>query len=177
MARVIFLMLPTARILRLTALADWTAGIVPFLLLRELGLEFGDRLLELLLDVRLELLRLADLLADAGVALLEELEEPLLEGLHRRRGQVVQQARGAGVDDHDLALERQRAELVLFEELDQALAARQLVARVLVQVARELGESRQLPELRQVEAQLAGHLLHGARLGAAADARHADADV
>src|SRR5688572_7330532 len=131
MARVIFLMLPTARILRLTALADWTAGIVPFLLLRELGLELGDRLLERLFGVRLELLRLADLLAEPGMALVEVLQEALLERLHLGRGQVVQHARGPGVDDHDLDLERQRAELVLLQQLDQALAARQLVARVL----------------------------------------------
>src|SRR5688572_32808670 len=98
MARVIFLMLPTARILRLTALADWTAGIVPFLLLRELGLELRDRLLELLFAVRLELLRLADLFADARMARPQMLEEALLEGLHLRGGQVVEHARGPGVD-------------------------------------------------------------------------------
>src|SRR5579862_1433271 len=147
------------------------------LLGRELGLVLGDRVLEVRLGLGLELLRLADLLADAGVALGEELDQPQLEFLHAGDGELVHRAAGAGVDHHHLHLEGQGDELVLLEDLDEALAAGQLVAGVLVQVARELGEGRKFAELGEVEAQLAGHLLHGGGLGVAADARDADAGV
>ena len=53
----------------------------------------------------------------------------------------------------DLLLDRQRRVLPLLEELDQALAARQLRLRRLVEVGAELREGRQLAVLREVEAQ------------------------
>src|SRR6185436_4513387 len=141
MARVIFLMLETERTLRLMARTERIAPIRRYLLVRnELGLELRDRGLERGLGLRLELLRLPDLLADARMLGRHELEEALLEELHLGRGDVVERAGRAGVDHHHLGLEGHRDELVLLEQLDQALAAGQLVAGVLVEVARELRE-------------------------------------
>ena len=70
----------------------------------------------------------------------------------------------------DLLLDRQRLVLALLEQLGHARAARELLLRRLVEVGAELGEGRQLAVLRQLEAQLAGDLLHRRDLGGAADA-------
>jgi hypothetical protein len=58
--------------------------------------------------------------------------------------------------------------LVLLQDLDHALTAGQLPLGGLVQVAAELGEGRELAVLGQVQAQRAGHLLHGLGLRGAA---------
>ena len=76
-----------------------------------------------------------------------------------------------------LLLDRQRLVLALLEQLGQAGAAGQLLLGGLVEVGAELGEGGQLAVLRQLEAQRAGHLLHGLDLGGAADAADRDADV
>ena len=92
-------------------------------------------------------------------------------------GDVVEIAVGAGEDDRDLPLDRQRLVLRLLENLDQPGAARELRLRRLVEVAAELRERRQLAVLREVEPQRAGHLPHRLDLRRAADARHRVADV
>src|SRR5262245_26940897 len=143
----------------------------------ERGLEFFDRLLQPLLRLRFELLRRPDRLADRGVVLRQVLLQALFEGLDPVDRDAVQVPARAGVHDHDLLLDGHRLVLGLLQDLDEPLAARQLVAGRLVQVARELRERGQLAELGQVELQLARDLLHRGRLGVAADARHADADV
>ena len=72
------------------------------------------------------------------MVLRQVLEELLLESLHLADGDVIERARRAGIDHHHLGLERHGDELVLLQQLDQALAAGQLVASVLVEVACEL---------------------------------------
>ena len=92
---------------------------------------------------------------------LEEAVEALLEVADARRGHVVEVAVRDDPQDRDLLLDWQRLELRLLQHLGRLLAARQLVARGLVQVARELGESGQLAVLRQVQLQRPGDLAHG----------------
>ena len=89
----------------------------------------------------------------------------------------VEVAAGAGVDRRDLVLDLPRLQLVLVERLDQALAAGQRRLRLGVEVRAELRERLELAVLRQLEAQLAGDLLHRLGLRVAAHARHRDADV
>src|SRR5262245_30405157 len=150
---------------------------MPDAFLFERSLELLNRLLEPLLRLRLELLRRPDRLPDRGMALRQVLEQALLERLHAIDRQAVEVAVRARVDDHDLALDGHRLELALLQELDEPLAARQLVAGRLVEVARELRERGQLAELGEVQLQLARDLLHRRRLRAAADPADADADV
>ena len=89
----------------------------------------------------------------------------------------VEVAAGAGVDRGDLLGDRERAALVLVQRLDQALAAGELLLGLGVELGAELGEGLELAVLREVEAQLAGDLLHRLRLRVAADPRDRDADV
>ncbi len=91
--------------------------------------------------------------------------------------QRVQVALGSRVDRGDLNLDVHRGELGLLQELDHPLAAGELRLRGLVEVRAELGESREVAVLRQIQAQRAGDLFHGLDLGVAADAGDRDADV
>ena len=84
---------------------------------------------------------------------------------------------GARVERRHLLAQCHRLILVLLEQLGQARPALELVASRAVEVGGELGKRCQLSVLREVEAQLAGHLPHGLGLSVASYARHADADV
>ena len=66
--------------------------------------------------------------------------------------------------------------LRLIEQLDDALAAVDLGLRRRIQLRTELGEGGQLPELREVAFQPAGHLLHRLELRGRTDARDRDPD-
>src|SRR5206468_2078080 len=92
-------------------------------------------------------------------------------------GELVEPALGAGVDDDDLLLDGKRHVLPLLEDLDQALAALEHVARDFVEVARELREGRLLTVLREVQLQSAGDALHRLDLRVSTDAADADTDV
>ena len=70
----------------------------------------------------------------------------------------------------DLLLHGQRRVLVLLQDLGQALAAGQHGLGGLVEVGGEHGEGGQLAVLGEVQAQAAGHRLHGLHLGGAAHA-------
>ena len=116
----------------------------------------------------------------------KQLRVPRLEERDRARSRnartsstrdVVEVAVGAGVDDRDLLLDRQRLVLRLLQDLDQPRAAIELRLRRLVEVAAELRERRELAVLREVEPQRAGDLPHRLDLRRAADARHRVADV
>ena len=101
----------------------------------------------------------------------------VLEGPHRLDLQVVEGAAGTREDREHLVLDRQRRVLALLQELDQPFAARQLLQGDPVEVGAELGERRERPVLRQVEAQGAGVLAHRVDLRVAADPADRDADV
>src|SRR5689334_21645530 len=79
-------------------------------------------------------LLLAELLEDVRVLGLEESVQLALELLHPRCRHVVELALRRDIEDHDLLLDRQRLVLRLLDDLRQLLAARQLVARGLVEV-------------------------------------------
>ncbi len=89
----------------------------------------------------------------------------------------VQETAGARVDRRHLVLDLPGLQLILVERLDQALAAGQRGLRVGVQLGAELREGLQLAVLREVQAQLAGHLLHRLGLRVAAHPGHRDAHV
>ena len=65
----------------------------------------------------------------------------------------VEVAVGRREDDRDLLLDRERLILRLLQDLDQPLAAVELLLRRLVEVAAELRERRELAVLREVEPQ------------------------
>ena len=81
-----------------------------------------------------------------------------------------------GPDHRHLHFDRHRVMLRLLEELDDALAAIDLGLRRRVELRAELGERRQLAELREVALELAGDLFHRPELRRRPDARHRDAD-
>ena len=75
--------------------------------------------------------------------------------LHR---QIVQEAVGAGVDDQDLLLDRQRRILARFRISTRRLPRFSCAVRRLVEIRAELRERRQRAILRQIQTQAAGHL-------------------
>ena len=115
--------------------------------------------------------------AISGMVRVEPGVQALLEPLGVGRREVVDQAVGDEPDRDDLLLHRHRLVLRLLQHLHDAPAAVELRLRRLVQLGPELGERLQGAELREVEPQAAGHLLHRLDLRVAADARDGDADV
>ncbi len=89
----------------------------------------------------------------------------------------VEVSAGAGVDRRDLLGDRERLTLALVERLDEALTAGEGPLGLGIELGAELGERLELAVLREVEAQLAGDLLHRLRLRVAADPGDRDADV
>jgi hypothetical protein len=69
-------------------------------------------------------------------------------------------SRRDGPDRHDLTLDGLRLVLRLLEDLDDAGSAGELLLRRLVELGAELGEGLEGAELRQVEPEPAGDVLH-----------------
>ncbi len=67
---------------------------------------------------------------------------------------------GQRVKDRYFFLDRQRRILRLLQDFDRPPPALDQGACLLVQVGTELGESLELTELRQIETERPGHLLH-----------------
>jgi hypothetical protein len=105
------------------------------------------------------------------------LDQRRLERLHPRHVDLVEVAVGGRPDDRDLLGEPDRLVLGLLEHLDQPVAPVELRLRRLVQVGAERRERLQLAELREVEPERAGDLLHRLGLRVAADPGDRDADV
>ncbi len=95
----------------------------------------------------------------------------------RARRDVVDEPVGGGVEDRHLVFGSLRLILRLLEQLGELLAARQLVLRGLVEIARELRERREIAVLRELELELTGDGLHRLGLRRAADARYREPDV
>ena len=89
----------------------------------------------------------------------------------------VEVAAGAGVDRGDLVGDLERLALLLLEQLDQPFAAVQRLLGLGIELGAELGEGLEVAVLGEVEAQLAGDLLHRLGLRVAAHPRDRDADV
>src|SRR5262245_34247457 len=171
MARVICCVLLTLRIRRRRSMR---AGTFPGSGLRglERGAELGEGGLQLVAHVALQVLLLGDGLQDLREAALQESVQLLLVAPAVWDRDAVEEAVGGGVDDRDLLLHRQGLVLVLLQDLGQALAAGQGGLGGLVEVAGEHRERRQLAVLGEVQAQPAGHRLHGLHLGGPAHPRH-----
>src|SRR6266850_187144 len=143
----------------------------------ELGLECLERLAGALLDPVVERPLSCDVheklpVMDVEVAVHVRLERPNLRDLD-----VVEEAVCAGIDDDDLAFDREWCVLRLLEHLDEALATRGLVLRGLVEIGSELREGRELAVLRHRKTQSARDLFHRLDLGVAADAADREAHV
>src|SRR3990170_3187208 len=113
--------------------------------------EGGDRLVERAGELVGQGARPPELVEDLRALRLEEAVELRLELLHPGRRHVVESALRGGVQDRRLLVDGERLVLRLLDDLGQLLAARQLVSRRLVQVGRELGESRERAVLREVQ--------------------------
>src|SRR5215208_3848455 len=100
-------------------------------------LEVVDRLLQRLLQLLGELLALPYLIEDVLVRGLDVLQELALELLDVLDGHGIQMAPGTEEDGDDLLLDRHRAVLRLFEQLDKPGTAVQLVLRGFVEVRGE----------------------------------------
>src|ERR1017187_3650421 len=148
-----------------------------WVLRHEARLELFDNGLYLGGEVRVQDLLSADFVEHAAVRVIHEAVQLGFELTADIHWQIVQVALGAGPDNHDLLFDGQGLILVLFEDLDEVLAAIELLLRRLVEVAAELGKRGQFAILRQVEAHAAGEGLHGLGLGIAADAGDRDTGV
>src|ERR1017187_7575043 len=148
-----------------------------WVLRHEARLELFDNGLYLGGEVRVQDLLSADFVEHAAVRVIHEAVQLGFELTADMHWQIVQVALGAGPDNHDLLFDGQGLILVLFEDLDEVLAAIELLLRRLVEVAAELGKRGQFAILRQVEAHAAGEGLHGLGLGIAADAGDRDTGV
>src|SRR3989449_338632 len=120
---------------------------------------------------------LADLGEDPGRLSLEPAEEVRLEVPHRVHREVVEKPLRSREDDRHLLLDGQRPVLALLQDLDHALAARELKLGRPVDVAPELREGGELAKLCEVEPQLPGHLAHRPDLRRTADPRDRQTDV
>src|SRR5438270_10055376 len=98
-------------------------GLLPGLL------EVGDRLLHLCFEVVAERLLLADGVEYAGVRRFDEAQEVGLEASHVLDGDVVNLSARRGPDDEHLLLDLHRLVLRLLQNLDEALAAREVRLR------------------------------------------------
>ncbi len=101
-----------------------------------------------------------------------ELPQLTLESLHVLDDHVVHVPLRHRIQDEHLLLDRKRLVLGLLENLDDAAATLELGEGSRVQLGAELGEGRQLAELRQVETQRTGDLPHGVDLGGTTDTGH-----
>src|SRR5688572_10022353 len=122
------------------------------------------------LQVIVEDLLLSDAGQHARMAGLEEPVEILLVATHIFNRNRVEEALGGRIDNGDLLLDGERLILRLLQNFDETAAAIELCLCRLVEVAAELGESRELAVLCEVETQRASHLAHRANLCGAADA-------
>src|SRR4030095_10029130 len=111
---------------------------------RELRLGGGNSLGQGFAELVRQLLLVRDLGQELRVLAPEERVEEFLEGPHLIDGQVIEQSLAAREDDGPLPLDSEGGVLPLLEELDHALAARELLERRLVEVGAELGEGGQL---------------------------------
>src|SRR5262249_37449151 len=91
--------------------------------------------------------------------------------------QVIEHPLPAREDYRDLLLNGERDVLPLLEQLDHALAARELLERRLVQIGSELGEGGELAVLSEVESKPARDLTHGLDPGGASYPRDREAHV
>src|SRR5262245_5474222 len=104
---------------------------------RELGLERLERLADVRLDRVVQSLFGRDVREKLLVVDVEVLEEGGFERADLRHIDAVEESVGAGVDDDDLPFDRERSVLGLFQDLHEALTARELVLRRLVEVRAE----------------------------------------
>src|SRR6185503_14713909 len=139
--------------------------------------ERGERGLQLLAELALQVLLLGDRLHQWRLAAREPGQELLLVAAAFGDRQRVEEAVRRREDHRDLLLDRQRLVLVLLQDLGHALVAVQERLRRLVEVRGEHREGGHLAVLREVEAQAAGDALHRLHLRGAADARDRVADV
>src|SRR6478736_5739361 len=109
--------------------------------------------LELFFELLGELLALPDLLEDALLRALDVLEELPLELLNVFDRHGIEVPPCTQEDRDDLFFDRHRTVLRLLEQLDQPLAAIQLILRRLVEVRRECGERLELAVLRKIQSQ------------------------
>src|SRR5205823_940295 len=118
---------------------------------RELRSELLERSIQFALERVVELLLGRDRCQDARVARIEEAIQLVLVCPNIADSDRIQITIGAGVNDGDLLLDRQRLILRLLQDFDQALATMQLRLGRLVEVAAKLRERRELTILRQVQ--------------------------
>src|SRR5262245_50119356 len=165
------------RVAMIYAARDLASGRLDAPRRHELSLRLADPLGQRVAQLVGQLLLVCDLRKQLGVLALQVRGDELLEAADLLDGKVVDQALRAGEEDRDLLLYGQRRVLALLQHLDHSLAAGQLLLGRLVEVGPELGERGELAVLREVQAQLAGHLTHGLDLGRSPHARDGQPDV
>src|SRR5579864_4509835 len=138
---------------------------------------FLNQVLQLRFQLIVENLLFHDRPQNSGIGRIDVLVQLFFELTHLVDRHVIEESAGARHDDQDLLRERQRRELVLLQQFDQALTAIQLRLRGFVEVAAELRECRQLAVLCQFQLQGPGNLTHGFNLGATADAAYRQTHV
>ena len=140
-------------------------------------LELLDHRPNVLLDLGRPLLLLQDAVRDVLPDRVHVAVQVALELADLVFRNVVEVARGAAEDDHDLLLDRDRLVLRLLQHLHQPLAAAQLPLGSLIEIRAELCECRELAVLAEVQLEAAGDLAHRLDLSVAAHPRDREAAV
>src|SRR5215510_10823419 len=108
---------------------------------------------------------------------LYELQQLRFKAAHVINLHIVDIAIGCCPNNQDLLLNRHWLILRLFQNLSQALTARELRLRSLVEIRTELSEGLQFSELSKIKSQRSRHLFHRFDLSGTTHARNAVANV
>ncbi len=106
-----------------------------------------------------------------------EVEQLGLEAMDIGDLDVVEETAGAGVEDHDLLLDRHWRVETLLQELGEAVTPLELGLRHSIEIGTEGGERLELTELLEVGLECSHRVLHGLHLGGRAHTGHRDPDV
>ena len=132
--------------------------------------EFFQRLVQVGLDLVVDLFLFRQRREKLRAPRIEELIQSSLIRTHLFDLHAIEEPVGRGVDDDDLLLDRSRLILRLLQDFHQSSAAIELIQCGLVQIAAELSEGRQLPELRKIETKRSRNLPHRLDLRRSTDA-------
>jgi len=148
--------------LRIRRRRSSTFAIVLLLVLQpceEASLVLIDRCCQTSLEIVIQRLLRRDIRKDGRLRSLQVRIVAIFERAKIRNLNVIQQAVDACVDDRNLFLRRERLELRLLQQLNQARTLVQLVLRHLVEVRTELRERSQLAVLSEIQLQRRTDLL------------------
>jgi hypothetical protein len=127
--------------------------------------EVRQSLLQISCDFVCQTLLLANTLQKTWMRILDEFQQSGFKASHVFNGNVVSITIAGGPDDEYLVFDVHWLILGLLQDFNQALTARELGLRRLVQIGSKLREGLQFPELSKINSQCSSDLFHRLDLG------------